>query len=173
MRPYSWPTASSVVAVVPVAGPLVLVAAISGNLAVPLLIVVAIAAAAAVLLRPIDPVRGPAIASLPLVAGLGAAAAAAPAGPATEALAGLAAVGLLAWLALSDRTTARLAPALSGLLLPGLALGVALAVSSLLPAARQSVGVAALLPVGALALLGYSLLRAGPETAAEAFPPSL
>jgi hypothetical protein len=59
-------------------------------------------------------------------------------------------------------------------LVPALGLGIALSVSLLLPVARQSVGVAAILLVATLGLLAWAVLSTAPEPGtAEVVPPSL
>lgn len=77
-----------------------------------------------------------------------------------EVLLGFAAVAALLWLADGpDRTPGSLRRATDFLLLPAVAFGIALAGSLLLPAGELRLGVASLLLVGALLLIGIVLTR--------------
>jgi hypothetical protein len=168
----AWPRL--LVAVAPTAAALVVLALLGSAALVPSMVAIALGAAAAVLLRRFVPVYGPLLAALPLMAVLGLLAATVDYGAATEAVAGLAGLGILAWIGLSDAATVRRGGLLDGVLVPALGLGIALSVSLLLPVARQSVGVAAILLVATLGLLAWAVLSTAPEPGtAEVVPPSL
>jgi hypothetical protein len=167
------PIARLLVALLPCAVPTAVAAFAWSSLAGPALAVLLIASAAAVLLRQLAIEWGAFLGVVPLVAAVALTAVTTSPGAAPEALLGLGGLGLLVWLGATEPVAPPIPRLVDGLVVPGLALGVALAVSTLLPVARQSVGVAAILLAVALGLVGWALLQTGDDSAAGAVPPSL
>jgi hypothetical protein len=105
--------------------------------------------------RPLFRYGGPALA----VAGLIAGSVGATLTPVSGALAGGTALALLYWAATMGDGGPPARDLADGLLLPGLATGVAIATALLLPATPDEVGVAAALAVGTFAYLAFVLTR--------------
>jgi hypothetical protein len=161
------------VSIVPLALPLALVAAGGEADPVRALLVLLVGVGLALGIRLVGRSWTPWVASLALAGALAYVAATAIPTPVIEALTGAGAIGLVVWIAVSQADGPRLADALRGLLFPTLALGIALSVSFLLPVARQSIGIATVLLVGALGILAWSVLRGVAEPAPSPSPPSL
>ncbi|MCI4360472.1 MAG: hypothetical protein L3J91_02105, partial [Thermoplasmata archaeon] len=160
-------------AILPAALPTTLVAVLWTPFPALALLVLGVALALTLLARKLAADRGAFLSVTPLVGAVAFVAVTAAPGAAPEALLGLGGLGLLVWLGATEPIAPRLPRLMDGLLVPGLALGVALSISTLLPVARQSVGAAAILLVAALGLVGWGLLQTGGDPAAEAVPPSL
>ncbi|MCI4354401.1 MAG: hypothetical protein L3K06_03445 [Thermoplasmata archaeon] len=166
-------TAHAALGVLPAAAPLLLLAiAWEGDPFLSLL-VVAVAMGVAVAARATEYAGAGVIAGVLVLGAIAYVAGTAFPDTLSEALLGTAALGAVVWVAIATPEGPSLSVAARGLVLPGLALGIALSVSFLLPVAEQSVGIAVILLVGALALLGWSILRVGPVPNAAAVPPSL
>jgi len=173
MRPVGVPVPRLLAAELPALVPLALLAVLWASDPIAALGLVAGAAAAAIVIRRLVPDGGREFSAIPLLGAVAYLSITVPIGPATDGLVGISALGVLAWFALADAQEVRPGPLLGAMVLPALGLGIALSVSILFPVARQSVGIAAVLLVGALALLAWSLLQGAPEPASEAVPPSL
>ncbi len=123
------------------------------------LLVALFGAAGVAILERVAGGRGRAAAAMLALVALGVGALAATPGPAPELLAGIAGLAFLAWLAPPPTPTSGGRRRLEGLVLPGLAVGIAFATSAFLPPAPgfETVGIALL--VGALAAIAFVLAR--------------
>lgn len=106
------------------------------------------------------------------VAGLGLAvlAVAAPTSPLEGLLAGLAGLAFLGWAVMTVPGRSGARGLLTGLALPGLAMGVGVGTALLLPSTDAQVGVAVLLALGVFGYLAWLLGRGTADLANEASP---
>ena len=162
-----------VIGLLPVAAPTLLVAGFWERAPWVSVIVVAASLVASLVARRLGRAwTAPIASSLPIL-GIAYLAVTATADPAAEALLGAAGLGAVVWIAVASSDGPSAAVAIRGLTLPALALAIALSVSLFLPVGEQSVGIAAMLLVGGLAVLAWAILRLAPTPVPEGLPPSL